>query len=111
MEKLLVKDISIALNRKRGKFTLSFNDQVYEQNVCEFIQTFSFLVGKNVEAYLMSTDSCYDTVRIPLTGCGKSITLDLADFITFREVYSQQMFLLKLEDLLVRQRVQMPTFH
>jgi hypothetical protein len=111
LEKLLVKDISITLNRKKGKFTLSFNGQVYEQNVCEFLQTFSFLVGKDLEEHLMNTDSRYDTVRIPLTGCGRSITLGLTDFITFREMYDRQMFQLRLEDLLLRQRVQLPTFH
>lgn len=106
MEKLLVKDISITLNRKKGKFTLSFDGQVYEQNTCEFLQTYSFLVGKDIEEHLMSTDSRYDMIRIPLTGCGRSITLSLGDYIAFREVYNQQMFLLKLEDLLLRQRIQ-----
>jgi hypothetical protein len=53
----------------------------------------------------MSTDSSYDQVRIPLTGSGKIVTLDLAEFVRFREAYSRQLFLLKLEDMLVHKGV------
>jgi hypothetical protein len=107
LEQILVKDVTLAFNRKRGKFLLTVQDHSIEQNVCEFLQTVSFLVGKNIEEYLLSTDSQYDNVRIPLTGSGKVITLNLADFIQFREAYSRQMYLLKLEDLLMRKGIGM----
>jgi hypothetical protein len=105
---LLLQDINITFNRKKGRFQLVALDQVIEQNVCEFLQTMSFLVGQDVEHFLLSTDSRFDTVRIPLTGNGKTITLSLADFISLREAYSRQMFLLKLEDLLLHKGIQMP---
>jgi hypothetical protein len=105
LEQQLLKELSLTLNRKKGKFLLSICDQVVEQNVCEFLQTFSFLVGKNIEEYLLNVDSCYDSVRIPLTGNGKIITLELSEFIRFRDLYEKQMFLLKLEDLLVRKGI------
>lgn len=108
VEKLLVKDITLSFNRKKGKFLLSAFDQIIEQNVCEFLQTVSFLVGQDIEEFLMSTESRYDSLRIPLTGTGKTLTLSLTDFIHFREAYSRQMFLLKLEDLLIRKGIQMP---
>jgi hypothetical protein len=100
VEQLLLKDITLAFNRKKGRFALSIFDEIVEQNVCEFLQTVSFLVGKNIEEYLLSTDNRFDSVRIPLTGSGKTITLDLHQFIALRETYSRQMFMLKLEDML-----------
>lgn len=105
MEQLLI-DAGISFNRKKGKFFLSFGNIQVEQNVCEFLQTMSFLVGKDIEEYLMNTDSQYDTVRVPLTNTGKNITLELREFIALREAYSRQMFLLKLEDLLLRKGIQ-----
>jgi hypothetical protein len=106
LKQLTASKFRLTFNRTKGKYCFAYNDQQYEQSVCEFLQTISYLVGKDVEEHLLNTDSRFDTVRIPLTGCGKKITLDLADFIAFREVYAQEMFLLKLEDLLLRQGVQ-----
>lgn len=107
MEETLVKPISIAFSRQKGRFSLTVGDLSVQQNVCEFLSTTSFLVGKNLEEYLLSTDNQYDSVRIPLTGSGKTLTLELADFIRFREAYRHQLFLLKLEDLLMRKGVKM----
>lgn len=108
MGQLLVKEIGLSFNRQKGKFILTCGGDLIEQNVCEFLHTMSFLVGKNIEEYLMSTDSQYDTVRIPLTNSGKTITLDLKEFIGLREAYGRQMFLLKLEDLLMRKGIKSP---
>ena len=105
MEKLAVASVELSLNRGKGRYSLAVGEMVFEQNVCEFLLTFSFLNGKNVEELLMSTDSCYDLVRVPLTGCGKCVTLELGQFVTFREVYAQEMFRLKLEDMLLRSGV------
>ena len=108
VEQLLVKDIALSFDRKKGRFLLCFEGQAIEQNVCEFLTTISFLVGKDVEEHLLNTDSTYDTVRIPLTSAGKVLTLDLADFIRLREAYGNQMFLFKLEDMLLRKGVYLP---
>lgn len=105
MAQLLEKEITLAFSRKRGKFQLSINGERVEQNVCEFLQTISYLVGKDVEEHLMNPSDEFDQVRIPLTCTGKVITLDLVDFIHFRELYNRQMFLLKLEDLLTRKGI------
>jgi hypothetical protein len=109
VEELLIRDISLVFNRKKGKFSLSVQGKSIDQNVCEFLQTVSFLVGKNIEEYLLNTDSQYDNVRIPLTGCGKVITLPLTDFISFREAYGRQMYMLKLEDMLMHRGIRMTT--
>ena len=106
MQQAVSTKFALRFNRTKGRYFFTYNDTTFEQNVCEFMQTISYLVGKDVEEYLLNTDSKFDTVRIPLTGCGKSITLDLADFISFREVYAQEMFMLRLEDMLMRQGVQ-----
>jgi hypothetical protein len=108
LEKQLSTTFTLSFNRSRGRYSLFFNGTEYEQTVCEFLQTISYLVGKDVEEYLLNVDAQFDTVRIPLTGSGKIIILDLVDFISFREVYAQEMFLLKLEDLLMRQGIQSP---
>jgi hypothetical protein len=106
LEKLIEK-YTLTLNRRKGRYILTIGGDVVEQNICEFLHTFSFLAGKDLEEYLLSTDSQYDTIRIPLSGCGKVITLDLAEFIAFREVYQQEMFRIKLEDLLLRQGIKL----
>lgn len=105
MEQLLV-NTGLSFDRQKGKFLLAVGHLQVQQNVCEFLQTMSFLVGKNIEEYLLNTDSEYDTVRVPLTNKGLSVTLDLKEFISLREAYSRQMFLLKLEDLLLRKGIQ-----
>ena len=105
MEQLLEKEISLAYSRKNGKFQLSVHGERVDQNVCEFLQTMSYLVGKDVEEHLMNPSDEFDHIRIPLTCTGKVVTLDLTDFIRFRELYSRQMFLLKLEDFLNRKGI------
>jgi hypothetical protein len=101
MEQILVSSISIVFNRRKGKFLLGIHGQIIEQHVCEFLHTISFLVGTSVEEYLLNTDSRFDSITIPLTGTGRNIKLDLVEFIHFREAYSRQMFLLKLQDALL----------
>jgi hypothetical protein len=108
MEQLLIGDIGLTFNRQNGRFMLAIGKNKIQQNVCEFLHTMSFLVGKDIEEHLMNTDSRFDTVRVPLTNAGKTVTLDLKEFIQFREAYGRQMFLLKLEDLLLRKGIQSP---
>jgi hypothetical protein len=66
--------------------------------------------GKNIEEYLNNLTPEYDNVRVPLSGSGRAVTLGLSDFARLRSLYSQRMFELKLEDLLVRQGIS-PTEH
>ena len=58
-----------------------------------------------MDEYMSNLASEYDQVRVPLSGCGKSVTLLLSDFARLRSLYSQRMFELKLEDLLMRQGI------
>jgi hypothetical protein len=105
MKQQIVKEIALNFDRKSGKFKLCIQEEHIDQNVCEFLLTISYLVGKDVEEHLMNPSSEFDQVRIPVTRTGKVLTLALRDFIQFRELYSQQMFLLKLEDLLHRKGI------
>ena len=109
MEQLLLEDISLSFNKRQGRFLLSRENKVVEQTVCEFLHTMSFLVGKDLEEHLLNTDSHFDTIRVPLTSCGEIATLDLHQFIRFRNAYSHQMYLLKLEDLLMRKGIRPPS--
>lgn len=99
------RTIGMSYDRKAGRFVLEIGGEPVRQNVCEFLHTVSFLVGQDIEKYLLSTDSCYDEVRVPLTSTGTTITLGLQDFVALREAYGQQMFLLKLEDILLRKGI------
>jgi hypothetical protein len=100
-----VKTIRLNLDRKAGRFVLDIDGTLVRQNVCEFLHTLSFLVAQDVETYLLSTDSRYDNVRIPLTSAGASASLSLHEFLALRDVYGEQMFLLKLEDLLLKKGI------
>jgi hypothetical protein len=105
LEKLISVNISLQYDKKKGKFHLSAGDVSITQNICEFLLTNSFLVGKDVEDYLANTQGDYDFVKIPLTSTGKTITLDLIGFIRLKDVYHRQMYLLKLEDMLIHRGV------
>lgn len=105
MENLILQNIALGFDRKKSRFSLVFQEQKFEQNVCEFLLTSSFLVGQDVEEYLLNTDSRYDNVKVPLTMAGKSITIGLSDFIQLKEVYSRQLYLLKLEELLMHRGI------
>jgi hypothetical protein len=105
METLVSKPITINLDRKAGRFVLEIDGELIRQNVCEFLHTMSFMVGHDIEQHLLNTDSRYDVVRVPLTTAGTTATLPLQDFVALREAYGNQMYLLKLEDLLLRKGI------
>jgi hypothetical protein len=107
LEQLLHQDIQIDFDKKSSKFTIAVAGLVFQQNVCEFLLTSSFLVAQDVEEFLLNIDSRYDSVKIPMTTAGKTLTLDLVDFISLRELYSRQLYLLKLEDLLLHRGIRM----
>lgn len=67
--------------------------------------TFASMQGRDMEEYMQNLANDYDQVRVPLSGCGQSITLSLSDFVRLRALYGQQMFDLKLEDLLIRKGI------
>ncbi|HTF21221.1 MAG TPA: hypothetical protein VK658_24260 [Chryseolinea sp.] len=98
----LTDTLLLTLTRSAGRFNLVVGNQEFKQTTCEFLLTFASMQGKNMEEYLTNLTSDYDQVRVPLSGCGKSVTLMLADFARLRTLYGQRMFELKLEDLLVR---------
>jgi hypothetical protein len=105
LESQLTDLLILSLSRSAGRFHLLVGEQQYSQTTCEFLLTFACMQGKNMEEYMSNLDSDYDTVRVPLSGCGNSVTLSLSDFARLRSLYGQRMFELKLEDLLMRQGI------
>lgn len=97
--------LALALSRSGGRFELVVGEQKFKQTTCEFMLTFASMQGKNMDEYMTNLANEYDRVRVPLSGCGKSVTLLLSDFARLRSLYGQQMFELKLEDLLMRQGI------
>ncbi|HZI25445.1 MAG TPA: hypothetical protein VFD46_10220 [Chryseolinea sp.] len=104
--KVQVTDIlSLTLSRSGGRFELVVGEQIFKQTTCEFMLTFSSMQGKNMDEYMHNLANEYDRVRVPISGCGKSVILPLSDFARLRSLYGQRMFELKLEDLLMRQGI------
>lgn len=97
--------ISLSLALKKGRFHLSVGEEMFSQTMCEFMLTFGSMQGKDMGEYMSNLDSTYDYVSVPLTGYGKSVKLALGDFARLRSLYIQQMFEIKLEDLLLRQGI------
>jgi len=95
----------INLSRSGGRFELVIGEQRIAQTTCEFMLTFSSMQGKNMDEYMTNLSNDYDYVRVPLSGSGQSVTLMLPDFVRLRSLYSQRMFELKLQDLLMRQGI------
>lgn len=105
LENLIADKLALTLSRSGGRFELVVGDKTFQQNTCEFMLTFSSMQGKDMEEYMSNLASEYDQVRVPLSGCGKGITLSLSDFARLRTLYGQRMFDLKLEDMLMRQGI------
>ncbi|MEO5977208.1 MAG: hypothetical protein ABIS36_12290 [Chryseolinea sp.] len=105
MESQTIDTLALTLSRSGGRFELAVGEQKFKQTTCEFMLTFSSMQGKNMEEYMSNLTNEYDHVRVPLSGCGKSVILLLSDFARLRSLYGQRMFELKLEDLLMRQGI------
>jgi len=105
LESQTIDTLALMLSRSGGRFELVIGEQKFGQTTCEFMLTFSSMQGKNMEEYMTNLAGEYDQIRVPLSGCGKSVTLMLSDFARLRALYSQRMFELKLQDLLMRQGI------
>jgi hypothetical protein len=105
LESQLIATLVFSLSRSGGRFVLVVGERTFRQTTCEFMLTFASMQGKNMDEYMTNLASEYDQVRVPLSGCGKSITLSLTDFTRLRSLYGQGMFELKLQDLLMRQGI------
>jgi hypothetical protein len=103
--RIITEVLTLELSRAGGRFELTVGEQKFKQTTCEFMLTFSSMQGKNMEEYMTNLTHEYDQVRVPISGCGKSVTLPLTDFARLRHLYGQRMFELKLEDLLMRQGI------
>lgn len=108
MENQTIDTLLLTLSRSGGRFELVVGEKAFRQTICEFMLTFAFMQGKDMDEYMNNLTSEYDRVRVPLSGCGKSVTLGLSDFARLRSEYGQRMFDLKLEDLLMRQGISTP---
>jgi hypothetical protein len=101
----ITETLLLELSRSGGRFELVVGEQKFKQTTCEFMLTFSSMQGKNMEEYMINLANEFDQVRVPISGCGRSVTLLLSDFARLRSLYGQRMFELKLEDLLMRQGI------
>jgi hypothetical protein len=103
---ILTKEaISLEIRLFKGRFQVTVGDQTFSQTMCEFMLTFASMQGKDMFEYMNNLANEYDFVSVPLSGSGRSVTLALSDFARLRSLYMQQMFELKLEDLLLRQGI------
>jgi hypothetical protein len=105
LESLKTQILPLSLTYAGKSFALLVGEEVTHQTICEFMLTFSSMVGTNIEDYLADLANECDTIRVPLSGNGKSVILPLLDFARLRTLYGQMMFELKLQDLLVRNSI------
>lgn len=105
MESLHTEILPLSLTYSGKSFALIVGEEVVLQTTCEFLLTFSSMVGTNIEDYLANPANECDTIRVPLSGNGRSVVLPLLDFARLRTLYGQMMFELKLQDLLVRNSI------
>lgn len=108
LENQTIDTLLLTLSRSGGRFELVVGEKVFKQTICEFMLTFASMQGKDMDEYMNNLTNEYDQVRVPLSGCGKAVTLGLSDFARLRSLYCQRMFDLKLEDLLMRQGISTP---
>jgi hypothetical protein len=101
----ITETLVLELSRSGGQFELVVGERKFRQTTCEFMLTFSSMQGKDMDEYMINLANEYDQVRVPISGCGRSVTLMLSDFARLRSLYGQHMFELKLEDMLMRQGI------
>jgi hypothetical protein len=105
LENQTTDTLLLTLSRSGGRFELVVGEEMFKQTTCEFMLTYSSMQGKDMDEYMTNLADDYDRVRVPLSGCGRGVTLSLSDFAKLRSLYGQRMFDLKLEDLLMRQGI------
>jgi hypothetical protein len=105
LESLITQIIPLSITHSGNSFMLVVGEQTVKQSTCEFLLTFSSMVGTDIEAYISNLSNEYDAVRVPLSTRGEAVVLSLADFARLRSLYGQMMFELKLQDLLVRNSI------
>jgi hypothetical protein len=102
LEVLEYKRPTISFDCKNGKYVFQVENTTFEQRICEFLYTYNFLKAQNPEEFLLNTDSKYDLVKIPTSRSGKFLVLTLSQYLVVREIYAEEMFRLRLEDMLNR---------
>lgn len=105
MESLLTQIIPLSITHTGNSFTLVVGDRTFKQSTCEFLLTFSSMVGTDIEEYIANLSNEFDEVRVPVSGRGDAVVLSLREFARLRDVYGQMMFELKLQDLLIRNSI------
>ncbi|WP_079689984.1 hypothetical protein [Ohtaekwangia koreensis] len=105
MELLLNKVLPLSLTHSGNSFTLVIGDQDIKQSTCEFMLTYSSMVGTDIEAYITDLSNDCDCVSVPLSGKGRAVVVSLRDFARLRSLYGQMMYELKLQDLLLRSSI------
>jgi hypothetical protein len=105
LENQVIDTLTLTLARAGGRFELVVGETTFQQNTCEFMLTYASMQGKDMDAYMNNLTNEFDQVRVPLSGCGRSVTLSLSNFVRLRSLYGQRMFDLKLEDMLMRQGI------
>src|SRR6187551_215116 len=70
LENLLTSVLPLSLTHSGNSFTLAVGEEVIQQSTCEFMLTFSTMVGTDIEAYLADLSNECDEVRVPLSGIG-----------------------------------------
>lgn len=108
-ELLVASDYRISYNGKTGRYSVTFQTYSYEQRLCEFINTFNFLKTIDLEYYLLNISTEYDTVTVPLSLAGMTLVLPLDEYVTFREMHMEELFRLKLENMLHSLSISLPT--
>ncbi len=109
LESLITQIIPLSITHSGNSFLLVVGGQTIKQTTCEFLLTFSSMVGTDIEGYISNLSKEYDEVRVPLSTRGDAVVLSLADFARLRDLYGQMMFELKLQDLLVRNSIRPQT--
>jgi hypothetical protein len=105
LERLLTQVLPLSLTHAGNSFTVVIGDRAIRQSTCEFLLTYSSMVGTDIEAYLEDLSNACDQVNVPLSGKGDAALLSLRDFARLRTLYGQMMYELKLQDLLIRSSI------
>jgi hypothetical protein len=108
LESLITQILPLSIRHSGNSFMLVVGEQTIKQSTCEFLLTFSTMVGTDIEAYISNLSTEYDVVRVPLSARGDAVVLSLPDFARLRSLYGQMMYELKLQDLLVRNSISLP---
>jgi hypothetical protein len=110
MEEIMyTEERSLYFDAKKRCYVLNFQLNTIEMRLCEFIALNKKLNSYNLELLIDDLSSVADHHLFTFEKNNIAIELTLLELIKLRNLFSETMFLMRLEDMLYHLSIELPT--